>query len=75
MKKTIKLDVDGVLRDCVTPLLKEYNAMFNKNVKYDDIKRVIIDICDVRSPLKQQVYTRIKEYKRRGCEIEKINMN
>ena len=35
---TIKLDVDGVLRDCVTPLLKEYNKKYGEDVKYEDVK-------------------------------------
>jgi len=37
MKKTIKLDVDGVLRDVVTPLLEIYNDTYKDNVKHDDI--------------------------------------
>lgn len=37
MKETIKLDIDGVLRDCVTPLLDIYNKKFKENVKYENI--------------------------------------
>ena len=37
-KTTIKLDVDGVLRDCVTPLLDIYNKKHDDNVKYSEIK-------------------------------------
>ena len=37
MKQTIKLDVDGVLRDCISPLLKLYNTKYNQNVKHEDI--------------------------------------
>lgn len=35
---TIKLDIDGVMRDCVTPLLDIYNAEFGESVVYADIK-------------------------------------
>jgi len=37
-RTTIKLDVDGVLRDCVTPLLDIYNKKHDDNVKYSEIK-------------------------------------
>ena len=37
MRKTIKLDIDGVLRDCVTPLLEIYNDVHGDNVQHDDI--------------------------------------
>lgn len=50
-------------------ILQVAGRIFRKNKKYDDIERIILDICDVRSPLKNQVYTRIKEYKRRKCRI------
>lgn len=35
--KIIKLDVDGVIRDCTTPLLKIYNKLSDDNVKYEQL--------------------------------------
>lgn len=36
-KQVLKLDCDGVLRDCVTPLLNIYNNMYNDNIKHSNI--------------------------------------
>ena len=32
-----KIDVDGVLRDIITPMCKLYNEKFDENIKQEDI--------------------------------------
>lgn len=37
MKKKLILDVDGVKRNVISPILSDYNKRFNENIQYSDI--------------------------------------
>ena len=50
-------------------ILQVAGRIFRINKKYNGIRRKIIDIHDTRSVLKSQLYTRKKEYRRRGLTI------
>jgi len=43
MKKTIKMDVDGVLRNMVQPLLDITNAIYNNAYTHDDVKKWVFN--------------------------------
>ena len=44
-------------------------------IPIDDIKRIIIDIVDNKSVLKNQLYSRMSAYKERNCQIIKSEIN
>ena len=49
--------------------------IFRLNKKNSHIKRIIIDIIDNKSILKNQLYSRMSAYKERECNIYKKNIN
>ncbi len=49
--------------------------IFRLNKKNNHIKRIIIDIIDNKSVLKNQLYGRMGAYKERNCNIIKKNIN
>ena len=49
--------------------------IFRFNEKNNHIKRIIIDIVDNKSVLKNQLYNRMQAYKERECNIIKKNIN
>jgi len=50
-------------------ILQVAGRIFRINKEFNNIRRKIIDICDVRSPLKAQFRTRKEEYNKRGLNI------
>ena len=49
--------------------------IFRLNKKNNHIKRIIIDIVDNKSVLKNQLYSRMSAYKERNCQIIKSEIN
>lgn len=48
----VKIDVDGVIRDIFTPMLKMYNYIFNEHLSVDDITDYDVG----------KVFTKVKEH-------------
>jgi hypothetical protein len=49
--------------------------IFRLNKENNHIKRIIIDIVDNKSVLKNQLYSRMSAYKERNCQIIKTEIN